>query len=202
MLGVGNTRMQPLILAMPLLYSHVQKQCRSNEKISPLWLETVALFQVLMCFLMLQFKDKIVTVLNFTALLIEHSYARHIYNSTEVGLYPLTHIRYHTHIMVSRVIHLVHTHAPQISHHTHYTLHSITYHTHHIRHQGSYRIFCWGRGGGRREGGRVMGMLYTRLGRVCPMPKLGLRWRVWVGVSVSSIFLREKHTLSFLPKKS
>lgn len=34
--------------------------------------------------LLLQFKDKIVTVLNFTALLIEHSYARHIYNSTEV----------------------------------------------------------------------------------------------------------------------
>lgn len=32
----------------------------------------------------LQFKDKVVTVLNFTALLIEHSYARHIYNSTEV----------------------------------------------------------------------------------------------------------------------
>jgi len=32
-----------------------------------------------------QFKDKIVTVLNFTALLIEHSYARHIYNSTEVS---------------------------------------------------------------------------------------------------------------------
>jgi hypothetical protein len=26
------------------------------------------------------------TVLNFTALLIEHSYARHIYNSTEVSL--------------------------------------------------------------------------------------------------------------------
>ena len=33
----------------------------------------------------LQFKDKVVTVLNFTALLIEHSYARHIYNSTEVS---------------------------------------------------------------------------------------------------------------------
>lgn len=32
-----------------------------------------------------QFKDKVVSVLNFTALLIEHSYARHIYNSTEVG---------------------------------------------------------------------------------------------------------------------
>ncbi len=31
-----------------------------------------------------QYKDKVVTVLNFTALLIEHSYARHIYNSTEV----------------------------------------------------------------------------------------------------------------------
>jgi len=30
-----------------------------------------------------QFKEKVVTVLNFTALLIEHSYARHIYNSTE-----------------------------------------------------------------------------------------------------------------------
>ena len=35
---------------------------------------------------LLQFKDKVVTVLNFTALLIEHSYARHIYNSTEVSL--------------------------------------------------------------------------------------------------------------------
>ena len=30
-----------------------------------------------------QFKEKVVMVLNFTALLIEHSYARHIYNSTE-----------------------------------------------------------------------------------------------------------------------
>jgi len=34
----------------------------------------------------MQFKDKVVTVLNFTALLIEHSYARHIYNSTEVSI--------------------------------------------------------------------------------------------------------------------
>ena len=32
-----------------------------------------------------QIKDKVVTVLNFTSLLIEHSYARHIYNSTEVS---------------------------------------------------------------------------------------------------------------------
>lgn len=31
-----------------------------------------------------------VTVLNFTALLIEHSYARHIYNSTEVS--PTLHL--------------------------------------------------------------------------------------------------------------
>lgn len=33
-----------------------------------------------------QFKRKVVTILNFTALLIEHSYARHIYNSTEVSI--------------------------------------------------------------------------------------------------------------------
>ena len=33
----------------------------------------------------LQFKEKVLVVLNFTALLIEHSYARHIYNSTEVS---------------------------------------------------------------------------------------------------------------------
>ena len=35
-----------------------------------------------------QFKEKVVMVLNFTALLIEHSYARHIYNSTEVHVSP------------------------------------------------------------------------------------------------------------------
>ena len=36
----------------------------------------------------IQFKDKVVTILNFTALLIEHSYARHIYNSIEVSDHP------------------------------------------------------------------------------------------------------------------
>lgn len=30
-------------------------------------------------------KEMVISVLHFTALLIEHSYARHIYNSMEVG---------------------------------------------------------------------------------------------------------------------
>ena len=32
-----------------------------------------------------QLKEMVISVLHFTALLIEHSYARHIYNSMEVG---------------------------------------------------------------------------------------------------------------------
>ena len=32
-----------------------------------------------------QVKEMVISVLHFTALLIEHSYARHIYNSMEVG---------------------------------------------------------------------------------------------------------------------
>ena len=35
----------------------------------------------------LQFKRKVVAVLYFTALLVEHSYTRNIYNSTEVYMY-------------------------------------------------------------------------------------------------------------------
>ena len=35
-----------------------------------------------------QVKDKVLTILNFTSMLIEHSYSRYIYNSTEVSPPP------------------------------------------------------------------------------------------------------------------
>ena len=57
-------------------------------------------FQIILYFslslsLCVQFKRKVVAVLYFTALLVEHSYTRNIYNSTEV-LY--VHVNVHTHM--------------------------------------------------------------------------------------------------------
>ena len=57
-------------------------------------------FQIILYFslslsLCVQFKRKFVAVLYFTALLVEHSYTRNIYNSTEV-LY--VHVNVHTHM--------------------------------------------------------------------------------------------------------